>query len=122
MITLRIWRISSSTSSCDETVSIVDEWDFSRKVSGRVSHLASVMDMVAREGLFVFSSLRISLECRPWKWLSSMSSSISSLPVSTPLSMIRCHFLSGVAVHSMLSVPVIAVAIMLPNGSKSVAL
>ena len=60
MTTLRTCRMRSSTSSSEETVSITDECDFSRRVSGLVSHLASVVDTVAIEGLYVCSSFRIS--------------------------------------------------------------
>ena len=121
MTTLRTWCRRMSTSSCDETVSITKERAFSRRFSGRVSHLASVIVVVARDGLLVCSSLSISSGWRPWNWVSSMSSSISVLPVSTPFNIMWCHFLSGVAVHSMSFWPVMAAVMVLLNGIRSIA-
>ena len=121
MTTLRTWCRRMSTSSCDETVSITEECAFSRRFSGHVSHLASMIVVVARDGLLVCSSLSISSGRCPWNWVSSMSSLISVLPVSTPFNIMQCHFLSRVVVHSMLFWPVMAAAMVLPNGTSSIA-
>ena len=50
-----------------------------------------------------------------------MSSSMSDLPVSTPFSITLCHFLSGVAVHVISFLPVMAAAMTFPRGSRSIA-
>lgn len=74
-----------STSSCEETVSTIEECAFCRSDSGWAIHRGGSMSwMLAMKGFWVKSSSSSSDAERPWKSFRSCMSSISDLPVSTP--------------------------------------